>query len=487
MGGPFGSQPVPSARVYVGVVHAVRSRPGHPDHADLLRRQFQQVRERVAQRIGLLSAEPHHRAALAHVGERAGRTHRGVRLERVFVARLDHAIGHLQRGIDVALRLVLLRGLGLLAAKRVVERVVCGPEHRRGMRPFDAQLAGRFDRLLLALAHDRDEVAAAHHAHEPRKLRALVEREHVRARLRRSHHARVEHAGHGEIRDVSIGALDLRRDVEARDRLAGHRVLARILERRRLGDLDVEGLAADELAVGDALRLVGGDIDDAIAHAQRRCRNAEARGGERKQRGAPFRRGALQRRAAVHDAVGAAGAALVHGGGGIAHDERHALDGHVELLRDHLRERGRDAHARFDLADRRGDAAVRGHAQPRIEGRRIDRRWPHGAGGRKRRRGARARIHRASRHRERHHERAAGLEEIAPRGAALRRDEFFGALHVRLPAAMRLAASFTARRMLMWVPQRHFSPESPRRISSSVARGWASSSAAAVMIQPFRQ
>jgi hypothetical protein len=43
------------------------------------------------------------------------------------------------------------------------------------------------------------------------------------------------------------------------------------------------------------------------------------------------------------------------------------LQRHVELLGHDLRERGADAHARLDLADRRGDRAVGRDAQPRIE------------------------------------------------------------------------------------------------------------------------
>ncbi len=88
--------------------------------------------------------------------------------------------------------------------------------------------------------------------------------------------------------------------------------------------------------------------------------------------------------------------------------------------------------------------------------------------------------------RERDDQRPAGFQEIAARHAALRHDEIVRHGQA-LRAARRDAASFTARRMLMCVPQRHLRPASPRRISSSEACGFASRSAAAVMIQPLMQ
>jgi hypothetical protein len=118
-----------------------------------------------------------------------------VGLEWILVTRLDRARAHRERGIDVAPARVLLRGLGLLGAQPGIELVVSGPEHRRRIRPFDAELARRVDRLLLALAYHGEEVAAAHDLHQARELRALVHGNELRAGLRRAHHARMQHAG----------------------------------------------------------------------------------------------------------------------------------------------------------------------------------------------------------------------------------------------------------------------------------------------------
>jgi hypothetical protein len=183
------------------------------------------------------------------------------------------------------------------------------------------------------------------------------------------------------------------------------------------------------------------------------------------------------------------GAALVHGGRRVAHHDGDALDRHIELLGDDLRECGADAHARLDLADRRRDASIGGDAQPRVERIRIDRGGPGGARGRQWR-GRRARAGSTAQPGTAKETTSAppAFRNSRREGAAMRRDEFVhGGPHALVPAAMRLAASLTARRMLMCVPQRHLSPDSPRRISSSVARGFDSSSAAAVMIQPLMQ
>ncbi len=306
------------------------------------------------------------------------------------------------------------------------------------------------------------------------------------AGLGRTNDAPVEHAFHAQVGDVAILGGHLRRDVEARDGLPDDAVIARLLGLHVRHDLHVEGPAADELAVAHALRGIGLDVDHAVAHAQRARADAEALSGEREERRAALRSRLAQRLAAIHDAVRGAGAALVHGARRVSHDDGHAIEGHVELLGDDLREGGADAHSRLDLADRRGDGAVGGDAQPRIERAGVDARGPNARRRERRERRAR-RIQRATGQREGNDERPARLQEVAAGGALVGDDVLHGALYAFAAAAMRDWASFTARRMLMWVPQRHLSPESPRRICSSVARGLSLRSAAAVMIQPLMQ
>ena len=64
-----------------------------------------------------------------------------------------------------------------------------------------------------------------------------------------------------------------------RDRLADDLQLGRLLQRRPAGRLEVEPLAADQLAVGRPLRGVGRADDGALARDERVCRHAELLGG----------------------------------------------------------------------------------------------------------------------------------------------------------------------------------------------------------------
>src|SRR5580704_3325785 len=59
--------------------------------------------------------------------------------------------------------------------------------------------------------------------------------------------------------------------------------------------------------------------------------------------------------------------------------------------------------------------------------------------------------------------------------------------HGALPQPIIAAARLTARRMAIWVPQRHFSPVKASRISASVGFFLSRRNAAAVMIQPLMQ
>src|SRR5262249_26339212 len=78
---------------------------------------------------------------------------------------------------------------------------------------------------------------------------------------------------------------------------------------------------------------------------------------------------------------------------------------------------------------------------------------------------------------------AAGFE----RGATGERSGLFEFGHRRLPQPIISAARLTARRMLMWVPQRHLRPVSASLISASLGFFLSRRNAAAVMIQPLMQ
>ncbi len=163
--------------------------------------------------------------------------------------------------------------IGLPARRRrraahVLEEILGRRERRRRrLLPVHLELPRRVDRLLFALAHDGDVVALADDLDESRQAahRRLVDADELRAGDRRLHVARVHHARQLDVHRPLQRAVDLGGNVVALRRLADdlqllHRLDLRDAGRRVdvvAGQRDVELLAADQLAVGDALRRIG--------------------------------------------------------------------------------------------------------------------------------------------------------------------------------------------------------------------------------------
>ena len=213
----------------------------------------------------------------------------------------------------------------------------------------------------------------------------------------------MQHAAHPQIVDVGEAPRHLGRDIDAPDRLADDRVVLRVLELRRLGvvELDLEHLAADQLAIADA--AIAG-ADDAVGHAQLFRLGVEALRRLLDQRRARGRRRVADLHAAGLDGEAAPGRALVGRERGIALDDAHGVERHVELLGGHLRERGAHAGAEIDLAGIDRDAAARVDGEERVD--LGDRQRPL----RRRLLGERCR----GAEREADDQRAAALEQIAP-------------------------------------------------------------------------
>ena len=240
------------------------------------------------------------------IGHRVRRTDRGVSLERDLVLGFDDfRRGHHRRVriADDARRRARCR---LRGAHEAVEIFGRRERRRRRLLPVHLQLARRLNRLLLALAHHRDVVALAHHLDEAGHVlhRGLVDAHELRARDRRLHVARVQHAGHFGIHRPLQRAIHLRRDVVALRRLADDLELIDVLEPRRArrrvdvaaGERGVELASADQLAIRDALRRIGRDRHDAVADRELRNRHTESR-----RRPSPAARDELRRRRGASD------------------------------------------------------------------------------------------------------------------------------------------------------------------------------------------
>ena len=202
-------------------------------------RHLQRLDQLAAQREHALRMRPHRHLAVLEFGERA-RTARSRRAPCRAWCRPPRRVRAFAGTAPCLTPMVAsLLGSDLMMledARRV-----------RQLRPsvhfalFEQRLA-RLDRLLLALGDDAEERAVAHHRdHARHRLdRRFVDAFERRAVARRAHHAAVHHAGQAHVLHVRGAAGHLRRDVEARDRLADDLVARRRLRRRLGGRLAVE-------------------------------------------------------------------------------------------------------------------------------------------------------------------------------------------------------------------------------------------------------
>jgi hypothetical protein len=219
----------------------------------------------------------------------------------------------------------------------------------------------------------------------------------------RPNHACVQHPLAAEVLHIREASVDLVRDVESGNRLADDRVILRLLERCLGVHFELHVVAADQLRVADA-RAAGFRANDAVVNDQIITRNAEARRRLRDQRIAGGGRRLADLHAAVLYRQAGERDALIGGEQRVALDHVDPHERHRQFFRRDLRHRRPNAGPEIDLARIHGHATVsvdREKAVDLIE-RHCFRR--HGADG--------ARRHCTDR--ERHHEHAAGLEEIAP-------------------------------------------------------------------------
>ena len=319
--------------------------------------------------------------------------------------------------------------------------------------PGDAELLGGLGGMFLPLGHHADEVSDHHGGDQSRhgRHRGFVHRQQAVADerpgvlpgIRRPHHPAVQHARHPHIVHIAELAGGLGRQVGARHVLAHDAVGCGGFHHGVLRQPQVDALPGYQLAIADMLVAVPGAHGAVLHHQRVRWRSQPLR--RTGDQSMPRRcRRQTQRHCGDLDGFAGKSGALVGRLPGMAEHHGHPLEGHVQLFRHDLRQRGADAGAEVDMAAESGDGAIRVHCDEHLAA-------------------------------AQHQQHAAGGEQL---GAA----EFGRHRHAAWPQAR-----CTARRISTWVPQRHRLCRNAWRICASLGRGVWASRALAAMIMPFRQ
>ncbi len=267
-------------RRVTGVVTPVGAGPRHPCGAHLFRRHAEQPRHAGLDEVRFLRAGPDSDAFRAHVGDRAGGPHARVRLERPLVLGLDDAGGGLEHALHVAfLNRVFALHHGCLAD------VVVDFRHRRkgvllDLVPRDLEHARGAHRVPLVIGHHRDEILFADDARTFHLFDgAFVDARNGAGGARAPDDPGVKHLREGDIGHVLVGAVDLAREVAARQGFPDDPVFGRRLHLRLDPDvhgvagllvpldLTVEIAAADQLGITRFLRRIGDGVHHAVVDA----------------------------------------------------------------------------------------------------------------------------------------------------------------------------------------------------------------------------
>ncbi len=463
--GGLGEQGRLGCRV-VSAVRAVGAGAVQVDNADALALDTEHARAGGLEAVGVLRRAPHRDGVGAHVGHPARGTDGAVRLDGPAVGRAEElrARGRRAQGGEIAALGDLLVAHDATRPHRLeLLRVVGQPGARR---PLGLESPRGADGVPLAVGDHGEEALDADHAGalDGRDGR-LVHGDQGGAQRGRMDHAGVQHVGQHQIVEILVAPRDLGGQVGPGQRLADEAEAVGRLERRLSVDLQVEGLVADEIAVGDGaaavLRPHHAVSDLEIAHGL-----AEACGGPGEEGLARGGRGVADLGTAAGDGVAARRRALVRRERGVALDHGDAIEGDIELLSSHLAHGDASARADVDLAREEGHRAVGVDGEVGVDEIRCERLAEEAVGighglGEQPLRAFEAQAH---------DERAARGEKSAARD------------HREPPATLS-----TARITRAWLPQRQRLPASASRTCASLGRGVLVRSARAATTKPAVQ
>ena len=357
-------------------------------HPHLLGRHAEHARQHVARVVDVLRRRLDQRAVGTDIGQRAVRPERQVTLVRTEIGRRAHMRRARKALGDVAA--VGDDGVGRLLRAHLGEQVGVARQCRAFLPRHLERLRG-LDRVPLVLGDHADEVALAHDAGGRDVLdRALVDAQRLgagaeRALSARQHHAAVQHVGDAQMMHELVAAAHLVRQVDARRPRTDELVAMRRLLRRGAGELDVERLVTEKIAVlHRAERAFAVDRHDAVVHHQAVDLHAEPARREQQQRPARFRRRRAQLRTAALDRGARAGGALVRRHMGVEPGGRNLAHRQIELFGCDLQHARGVALAELALAEIDGGGVVGVDRDPGIDRVRIGRAGDVAARGRRR-------------------------------------------------------------------------------------------------------
>ena len=187
----------------------------------------------------------------------------------------------------------------------------------------------------------------------------------IDAGIGRTNDAAMQHAGHAHVVDVHQFAGRLRRQIDARHRLADDGVGAGGLHRNIVRQFKADGFARDQFAIADAAIVLAADqavFDDELFN-----RKLQPLRGARDQKLPRLRCGLAQRHGGDLDRFAGDRRALIGHERRIAQHDDDTRKGHVEFFGDDLPECGANAGAEIDMAVIGGDRSVGGDLDEGLE------------------------------------------------------------------------------------------------------------------------
>ena len=343
-----------------------------------------------------------------------------MRLHRIFVGGLERFCRVLQRTCSITFlhrRDRLLDPRLLHSRINLIHRRQAGP-----VRPFASDRFHGLDRPPFGLGHHADEVAFDDSPDEARYLarRGVIDRFEPGLHRGRAHDASVQHAAHLEVLHIRELAGHFARDIDAWNRLADDPERLGFFQIDFLVERHLERAALGQGRIGNAPASAG---DHAVLDFKVTGRRAELLRRESEHRPLCACRSLAQLQACDLDREAAPGRTLVGREQCIALNDANRRERYVELVGHHLRQRGLDSRAEFDMAAIDRHVAVAVDREPCVY--RLEVLWCRG------RRLPQRLCDRAPKA-EAHHQRAAGLQELPP--GYRERSERGGMFHPMPPA-----------------------------------------------------